>query len=251
MFESTAPDLRVSDITPDTIDNFLSTRNGVSARTRENDRLAISKFFSWCIERPRRWINANPCHAVHVEQDEKGDPIVLSIAQCEQLLRRAEKFKRGRLIPYITVCMFAGIRPSEAERADRKTMLKLADRKLKLPANVTKTKRGRTVKVCQALTEWLKAYKGPFYPSNWRKDFDALRTLCGFGNNEGQTPWTADVFRHTAISHFFNETQSYGATAKQHGNSESVIREHYDGNVSEADTKKFYALRPKARSRAR
>jgi hypothetical protein len=33
-------------------------------------------------------------------------------------------------------------------------------------------------------------------------------------------------------------------TAEQFGNSESIIKKHYPGRVSRADTKKFYALRP-------
>jgi hypothetical protein len=56
--------------------------------------------------------------------------------------------------------------------------------------------------------------------------------------------------RHTAISHYFRATGSYGRTAEQFGNSEGIIKKHYQGRVSSADTKKFYALRPVAAPRA-
>jgi hypothetical protein len=58
-------------------------------------------------------------------------------------------------------------------------------------------------------------------------------------------PWPVDVMRHTAISHYFRQTGSYGQTAEQFGNSESIIKRHYQGRVSSEDTKAFYALAPK------
>ena len=50
--------------------------------------------------------------------------------------------------------------------------------------------------------------------------------------------------RHTAISHYFRATGSYGRTAEQFGNSESIIKKHYQSRVSSKETKRFYALRP-------
>jgi hypothetical protein len=57
--------------------------------------------------------------------------------------------------------------------------------------------------------------------------------------------WVPDIFRHTAISHYFRKTGSYGQTAEQFGNSEAIIKRHYQGRVSSEDTKIFYAIAPK------
>ena len=54
-----------------------------------------------------------------------------------------------------------------------------------------------------------------------------------------------DVIRRTAISHYFRHTGSYGRTAEQFGNSEAIIKKHYQGRVNSEDTKRFYALLPK------
>jgi hypothetical protein len=59
-------------------------------------------------------------------------------------------------------------------------------------------------------------------------------------------PWVSDILRHTAISHYFRATGSYGRTAEQFGNSESIIKKHYQSRVSSKDTKRFYGLRPTA-----
>jgi len=66
----------------------------------------------------------------------------------------------------------------------------------------------------------------------------------------GIAQWPSDVARHTAISHFFRMTGSYGLTAEQFGNSESIIKLHYQGRVTSEDTKRFYMLKPlKSRGR--
>ena len=51
--------------------------------------------------------------------------------------------------------------------------------------------------------------------------------------------------RHRAISHFFRECGSYGRTAEAFGNSEAVIKNHYQGYVSSEETKASYPLLPK------
>ena len=50
--------------------------------------------------------------------------------------------------------------------------------------------------------------------------------------------------RHTAVSHFFRATGSYGRTAEQFGNSETIIKNHYQGRVSSDEAERFYQLLP-------
>ena len=76
------------------------------------------------------------------------------------------------------------------------------------------------------------------FPPNWLKDFRAVRKAAGVERRP------SDVVRHTAISHFFRKTGSYGLTAEQFGNSESIIKLDYQGRVTSEDTKRFYRLMP-------
>jgi integrase len=144
--------------------------------------------------------------------------------------------------------LFAGLRPFEASRLDW-SAVNLADKEIRLEAMQTKTGRARVVTVDNTLLAWLKAYKGkPFFPSNWRKAFDRVKLAAGFGTPEDEQsklkPWPVDVLRHTAISNYFRHTGSYGQTAEQFGNSEAIIKNHYQGRVTSEETKKFYVLRP-------
>jgi hypothetical protein len=101
------------------------------------------------------------------------------------------------------------------------------------------------------LGKWLTAYIGETCPPNFRKDFDAVKRMAGFGNPKTDPklePWIDDVLRHTGVSHHFRKTGSYGLTAEESGNSEAIIKKHYQSRVSSNETKKFYALAPKKES---
>jgi len=99
LFRNSVPNLRVADITPEVIDGFFAKRE-VSALTKIGDRAAISRFFSWCIERPRRWAVANPCREIRLEKKhDQSAPAILSVEDCQKLLSAAEAHNDGQLVP--------------------------------------------------------------------------------------------------------------------------------------------------------
>lgn len=243
-FCNSVPNMRVNDVTPDVVQDFLDNLK-LSPVTRDNYRRDISGFFKWCIQRPRRWTLVNPCTEAHVDKAERRPPTILTVEQCKALLKAAEP---NALAPYVAVCLFGGLRPFETSRLTWDAV-NLKDREIRLEANQTKTGRARVVTICDTLLAWLKAYKGqPFFPLGWHKRFRAVKRVVGFGTPEDEKSklkaWQPDVMRHTAISHYFRKTGSYGQTAEQFGNSEAIIKNHYQGRVSSDDTKKFYALKP-------
>jgi integrase len=252
VFKNGVQNIHVSDVTPEMLENFLATRH-TSPGGKDTDRRAISRFFSWCIERPRRWVVTNPAREVRIDRGEIPPPEVLTVEDCEKLFRATENYKAGLLVPYVAVCLIAGLRPDEAKRLAW-PQVNLSDKEIRLESNQTKTKTARVVAIHPTLARWLKPHQGrPFYPVNWRKEFDAVKAAAGFtgrknpdGTDTGK-PFPHDVMRHTAISHFFRDCGSYGLTAEQFGNSEAIIKKHYQGRVSSADTKKFYSIKPQSK----
>jgi integrase len=234
VFQNSIGNLRVADISPDTLQSFLG-KLGVSAVTKNSYRRNLSGFFSWCKKSPRRWIHFNPCAEVEIEHEEAHAPKILTVAQAKALLKAAEPKGLG---PYVSICLFGGLRPHEAQRLNWE-QINLADGEIRLEAAQSKVKRARVITICSTLARWLKAHKDePLLPPQWLKEFKAVKAAVGL------KPWTPDIMRHTAISHFFRHTGSYGQTAEQFGNSEAIIKNHYQGRVSSADTKAFYSLRP-------
>jgi len=255
-FVKNVPNLRVTDVLPDHIENYLAHRN-VSANTKDANCRAISSFFTWCMKGKRHWAINNPCYAVEIEgltSDDDREPVVLAVQECEALVRAAEQFENGRLAPYLALCMFGGLRPFEAARLTW-DQVNLVDGEIRLKGPQTKTGKGRIVVICKTLKAWLSRYRksGEIYRATYDLELKGLRASIGYGpKSEAHPdlkPWVPDVLRHTAISHYFRATGSYGRTAEQFGNSEGIIKKHYQGRVSSADTKRFYALRPTAKGR--
>ena len=252
-FVSNVGNLRVTDVLPEHIEHYLAQLK-VSANTKDAYCRALSSFFTWCMKGKRHWAVNNPCYAVEIEgltPDDDREPVVLPVEECRALLRASERFENGRLVPYVALCMFGGLRPFETGRLTW-DQINLEDGEIRLKATQTKTGKGRIVTIGKTLKLWLSRYRkcGEIYQSTYEPELRALRATIGYGPRTEEQPdlkpWVPDVLRHTAISHYFRETGSYGHTAEQFGNSEGIIKKHYQGRVNSSDTKEFYALRPGA-----
>jgi integrase len=250
-FVARMPNMRVVDVLPEHLEHFLAQLN-ISQDSKNWYRKRLSSFFAWCMKGKRHWCVNNPCYAVEIEglrREDDREPVVLPVKECRELLRAAERFEKGRLVPYVALCLFGGLRPNEAARVTW-AQVNLVDHEIRLTGAQTKTGQGRLVTVEPTLKAWLSRYHGKdeIYRAAYELELRELREQIGYGpKTEAKPhlkPWVPDVLRHTAISHYFRQTGSYGRTAEQFGNSESIIKRHYQGRVSSADTKRFYALRP-------
>ena len=241
--------LRVADVQPADVESYLARRK-VSPDTKEADCRGISSFFTWCMKGKRRWTANNPCYAVEIEGasgEDDREPVVLAVEDCEKLLRAAEGYAGGRLVPYVALCLFGGLRPAEVARLAY-SQVNLVDREIRLMGRQTKTGKGRVVGIGETLAAWLEGRRWDGAVPCSGDDCRAVRAAAGWSGS-GDRRWVQDVLRHTAISHYFRESGSYGRTAEQFGNSESIIKKHYQSRVSSEETRKFYALRPKAAKR--
>ena len=237
VFVNGVENYRLDAVTPEMIESYLAKRD-VSPIARHTDLKVIKAFFKWAIN-PRRLLTINPAAGVTVELGQRPEPAVLTVAQCKALLVAAEAHKNGKMIPHIVACLFAGLRPSETNRLTW-DKVNLDDKEIRLSPTDTKTGRARIIPLGPTLAAWLRAYEGtPFCHADHRRDLIAIKLAAGLSNLQ------PDILRHTSISHYFRLTGSYGKTAEFHGNSEGIIKAHYQGRVSTEDTKAFYALLPK------
>ena len=107
MFKNSVPNMPLSEMTPDDIWTFLDSRKSTPGTKAQEDRRAVSRFFSFCIERPRRWINFNPCHSVKIKQAQNGHPAILLLTECKAILHAAESYKDGLLAPFMWPCVYS------------------------------------------------------------------------------------------------------------------------------------------------
>ncbi|HNQ89554.1 MAG TPA: site-specific integrase [Verrucomicrobiota bacterium] len=250
LFANSIGNVRVDAVTQETIAGYSETRKA-SLVSRDNDRRALSRFFTWCMDTPRRWIAVNPARVEGRQKrtaDAVAPPRVLSIDEAERLLRVAAKFRKGKLLPNTVATLILGLRPSEAARLTW-DHINMQDGEIRLEGHMTKTGRSRVVEFNDGPVEqkpfnacaaaWLKACKGrPFTVGKLHKELREMRREAGFKQ------WHPDIARHTAVSCFVRLVGSYGATGMMFDNSEAVIKTHYQGRVSSEDARRFYSLRP-------
>jgi site-specific recombinase XerD len=233
------------EIDADLVEKWIGGRK-VSARSQQNDKLALSRFFSWCMDRPRRWIKSNPAAQVRIDLPEHGEPRILKNSQVKALLRAAQVHVAGhdkiagRLVPYLAASLWAGIRPEELARLNWE-QVNLEDGTIRIRAGESKVGPGRVIEMSPNLVAWLKwceARKLVCFKAV-RKEFDAVREAAGLLKD-----WPEDGLRHTAISHHVRRHGSFALTALAMGNSESVIRKHYHARVTSTDMEEFFAMLP-------
>lgn len=222
----------VSAITTADLDRWFAGRSE-KPRTMASNIGRLRSLFSFA--QRRGWLHANPCDGLeHVRLDTTA-PRILTPAEVRALFAACP----ARLLPYLTLAVFAGIRPDEI------LGLTWADVRWDLGAvmvNRTKTRRRRIVPLEPNALEWLKTcdQSANLCPSlaTVKRDRKALRAAL---NGD----WPQDVLRHTAASYLLNLHGDAGKVAMRLGNSAGILMRHYYNMVSAEATAEFWAVKPK------
>ena len=134
----------------------------------------ISVLFSWAVD--HQYLTENPCSGIKVQAEKSDEPVrILTIKEAEHLLKSALTtlslplktgkdrieiitVQPGDLIPWLTVGMFAGIRPDEAKLLEWHD-IDFGRRHIDLPAKIAKDHQRRIIPMEPNLIEWLKPYR--------------------------------------------------------------------------------------------
>lgn len=169
--------------------------------------------------------------------------------------RFKETLEFRRLIGYVAITMFAGVRPEREAGKTTVAELDLRGRVLLLKAKTTKTRRRRPVELPRVAVIWLRLWRRlcpketRFIPKNftrlWRDLREKARVL---------ETWNSDVLRHTAASYHYAEHQNLATLQAWLGHSEDedTLFRHYravqtlTGKViSRAHARRFWTLTPR------
>lgn len=226
-------------------------KDRISARTATNNLYAMNNFFRFC--QKRRWIQSNPLANAERPKIDAKTPVILSVEKVRELFQKATRYKQGRMVPYLTLATFAAIRPAEIERLNWSDIKELNSKTpyIVIEGEHAKKRKRRVVALSKNAAAWLRIYaekKRAFVGVNFRRDFDRVKLLAGFGTPTKKHPelkrWPDDVLRHTGVTHKLNETGSASKTALWAGNSEDTIHEHYKGIADDAESKRFWSITP-------
>ena len=218
--------------------------NGGHPRTFNAYLTSLHTFFRWCVR--LKYLSESPAVTVlKIDSRRMGDldkePALLSLEQCKKLLETTRATDPG-LIPYVGVCLFAGLRP---EREAAKLTWKDIGSEILVRGMNSKTRQRRHVEMHPALKNALalplEAANGPaagdLPPVNLRRRFEAVRAAAGLLED-----WKQDCMRHTFAS---MSLAAFGVektvAALGHGDYDMLFR-HYRALVSPADAEKFWKL---------
>ncbi|MGE3310602.1 MAG: hypothetical protein AB7O66_11570, partial [Limisphaerales bacterium] len=179
----------------------------------------------------------SPCRAIKVALPDKGPPEIYSLREVMRILAAVRRFRRGKFLKAVVLGLFGGLRPWEAKRFRDE---QIVSHQIRIESNQSKTKHPRTIDVDPVLAAWLRECPpGPVVAPK-----DSGRLWGQLKRKARISRWIDDGLRHTAISHYFRRSGSYGLTAEWAGNSEAIIKEHYAARTTPEDSAKFWTLFP-------
>lgn len=260
------------------IRKFLSEQK-IKVGAEKNLRKNLSAIFSWAVE--FQHIAVNPCFGIKTgDAGKRKRPKILSIVGIRKLLETAlkdivQKLRAGKdeydaihvapgdLIPWITLGLYAGLRPDEAKRLrwedinfeKRRLIVREPDEErsdsipldpVGLHLRESDGERGRVVPMEAILIEWLRPLRpesgrGPM-TKNHQWKFKALKKELG----PSWKQWPQDVLRHSYASYHLARDEHAGATSFRMGHRDvNTTFQYYVDRIEEAsDVDVYWSLTP-------
>jgi integrase len=174
-----------------------------------------------------------------VRMKEPPKPIgIFKPEQMQMLLMHADE----KLIPFLTIGAFAGLRHAEILRLDW-SEVDLESGHIELKANKAKTASRRLVPIPGNLKAWLKdrhQQTGKVVPQ------PQITASVSALAKSAKIKWPHNALRHSYISYRVAEIQNVAQVALEAGNSLNIIFSNYRELAKAADAKKWFAITPEA-----
>jgi integrase len=169
------------------------------------------------------------------------DTGILTVEQTKGLLRAAKE-SNPKMIPALTIGLFAGLRRSEFFVLDW-SEIDLERRTIEVKGIKAKTRQRRLVHIEDNLLKWLvpqRKKNGPITPER-NIDVFSERLRC-LAHDAGINPWPHNAMRHNFGSYFLGKTKDENLTASEMGNSPGVVVRHYRAVVKDADVEEYWRI---------
>jgi integrase len=226
----------VAELTAEHLDKWFAERNEAPA-TRASNLGRLSALFSFSVR--RGWISTNPVLRVERITIDHAPPKIWTAAQCRAVLDASSPVIRA----WVTLGLFAGLRPTEAERLDWSAVrLDGAEPCVVISAEASKVRRRRIVPLCETAWAWLSL--------DWRREGPVVSSHSTLRRARRETAeragvkWSADVLRHSYASFRIGRGDFAERVAADMGNSSRILLTHYRELVSREEAAAFWALRP-------
>lgn len=254
-FASGREELPVDRVTVADVEQWFELRGEALTMRRSNlGRLSAMFDVAW----RRGYIRENPCLRITPPKVDLRPPVILTPAEAKRLLETCRKDK-PRLVPWLVLGLFAGVRPEELEKL-RWADVDLTNGVVTIDAAASKTRRRRTVPLVHRVEnlegkrktlvefspalQWLKLCRVGkpaelITPpkSTLRRDRADLRQAAG-------VQWQHDLLRHTSASYLLTLLGDAAKVANFFGHSVRILEANYKNLVAVPDSRLFWSLKP-------
>jgi hypothetical protein len=195
----------------------------------------------------------NPISKLDFPERKRKEVEVFSNKQIEAMLLHALQHDL-KLLPFLTLATFAGVRPDGELQKLEWSDVKLAEKTIVIRPEVSKTNRRRFVDLSANAIAWLTSYRragGAFDGKVVKYTSGELRTHRRANRKAaGITKWIQQGMRHTFCSNWLAVHKNVNALVLQSGHSSSAVMwEHYHHGVAESEAKKFWKIGPPKQAR--
>lgn len=204
---------------------------------------AARALWSWAFAQTPAIVTANIALSLPLRAKKStGDAAFLTVEQVAAIMATVGPYQSA-----LAVLFFAGVRPDELAGRGKPRLLwaniNVSDRLIRIPANVAKTGKVRTIEgLPPTVWAWLVPGKpdDPVSPARTRQALERAQAAIG------GAPWPHDATRHTFASYALALTNNAGAVSMWlgHEGSTGVIHRHYRGVTTRAEAERFFSLRP-------
>jgi len=236
-FAAETGNVPVAAVPVDKVAAWVDSPESTASRATRLNR--VSTLFSFAMR--RGWCHENPVTRLERITVDRHPPRILTPDEASRLLAVCGPSIR----PWVTLGLFAGLRPSEAEAMDWSAIRLSGDRPtLTVDAAASKVRRRRIVPLLLTAVAWLSMDARPSGPVV--SSHSTLRRARREASRAAGVEWSADVLRHTYASMRMGAGGNAAEVAGEMGNSPGILLTHYRELVTDTDAKKFWSIFPQA-----
>jgi len=237
----------VSELSPGWVSRYL-TGMTASERTKKNARDVLGYFGRWLVLHGFLERGTDVLENVQGYSMKSGEIQIFTPAEISKLIEHAN----NRLLPYIVIGAFAGLRGAEIQRLDW-SEIDLDDGFIEVKAEKSKTDTRRLVPIAPNLKAWLKECRkksGPVCP--FGNVVNQLMKLVAKVNkampkgtpDKAKLRWKKNGLRHSFISYRVAACADVARVADESGNSPAIIKSNYLKRVKPAQANEWFNIMP-------
>lgn len=235
-----------ADVTRADVESWLRS-SGWAPKTKNARRGFASTFFAWSMK--RGYCSRNPCDEIEDLREVKEEIGTLTAAQCRLLLKCAVKPEHRRMLPYVAIGLFCGLRRAELERL-RWEHVNLDEATVIVLSKSAKTRQRRVVDMAPNCVAWLRSVGFPgtdewmrrhprVVPSNLKDLWPEFRAAAGL------TEWPHNAMRHTFASMHYAMHQNEALLQVLMGHrSADELHQSYRALKTKKEAADFWQLMP-------